>query len=64
MSEIGEYRRMGLRAFIFSGCPHLDEARSFGQRVLPHLATCSLPQVCGGVPTETPPTPLGVEERR
>ena len=64
MSEIEEYRRMGIRAFIFSGYPHLDEARSFGQRVLPNLATCSLPQVYGRVPTETPPTPLGVGERR
>ena len=63
MSEIEEYRRMGLRAFIFSGCPHPDEARSFGLRMLPNLATCSLPQVCGRGPTN-PPRPLGVRERR
>ncbi len=64
MSEIEEYRHMGIRAFILSGYPHLDEARSFGQRVLPDLRTCSLPEVYGRVPTETPKTPLGGGERR
>jgi alkanesulfonate monooxygenase len=64
MSEIEEYRRMGIRAFIFSGYPHLDEARSFGRRVLPDLKTCSLPEIYGRVPTETPKTPLGAGERR
>ena len=64
MSEIKEYQRMGIRAFIFSGYPHLDEARAFGARVLPQLRTCSLPQVYGRVPDTTPPTPLGTGERR
>ena len=64
MSEIEAYRKMGIRAFIFSGYPHLDEAQSFGRRVLPNVATCSLPHVYGRVPAETPPTPLGVGERR
>jgi alkanesulfonate monooxygenase len=63
MSEIEEYQRMGIRAFIFSGYPHLDEARSFGARVLPNLATCSLPEVYGRVPVEAPATPLAVGER-
>ncbi len=64
MSEIEAYRRMGIRAFIFSGYPHLDECRSFGQRVMPGLSTCSLPQAYGRVPSTTPPTPLGTGERR
>lgn len=63
LSEIEEYRKMGIRAFIFSGYPHLDECRSFGSRVLPQLKTCSLPQAYGRVPTETPATPLGAGER-
>ena len=64
LSEIESYQKMGIRAFIFSGYPHLDECESFGQRVLPHLKTCSLPEVYGRVPTATPGTPLGVGQRR
>jgi len=64
LSEIESYQKMGIRAFIFSGYPHLDECESFGQRVLPHLKTCSLPEVYGRVPTATPKTPLGVGQRR
>ena len=51
---------MGIRAFIFSGYPHLDECQHFGRLVMPHLSTCSLPQEYGRVPSETPATPLGV----
>ena len=64
MSEIEEYKRMGMRAFIFSGYPHMDECESFGTRVLPQLETCSLPHLQGRVPAETPPTPLGTGERK
>ncbi len=64
MSEIEAYQKMGIRAFIFSGYPHIDECISFGTRVLPQLKTCSLPEVYGRVPSETPQTPLGVGERR
>ncbi len=64
LSEIESYQKMGIRAFIFSGYPHLDECESFGTRVLPHLKTCSLPEVYGRVPAETPATPLGVGQRR
>jgi len=64
MSEIEQYRKMGIRAFIFSGYPHLDEARHFGTRVLPGLKTCSLPQEYGRVPAGVPATPLGTGERR
>ena len=64
LSRIEDYRRMGIRAFIFSGYPHLDECDHFGTRVLPHLKTCSLPHAHGRVPPTTPPTPLGCGERR
>ena len=63
LSKIEDYQKMGIRAFIFSGYPHLDEARHFGTRVLPHLETCSLPHAYGRVPETTPATPLGVGER-
>lgn len=64
MTEIEAYQKMGIRAFIFSGYPHLDEADHFGTKVLPHLKTCSLPHVYGRVPAETPATPLGNGVRR
>jgi len=63
LSEIADYQRMGIRAFIFSGYPHLDECRHFGEKVLPHLKTCSLPHEYGRVPAELPPTPLGAGVR-
>jgi len=64
MTEIEGYQKMGIRAFIFSGYPHLDEARHFGARIIPHLRTCSLPHAYGRVPAETPATPLGTGARR
>lgn len=35
--RIDEYRRAGVDTFILSGYPHLEEAYSFGERVLPLL---------------------------
>lgn len=64
LSEIHDYMKMGIRAFIFSGYPHLDECERFGTQVLPQLQTVSLAQAYGRVPTVTPATPLGVGVRR
>ncbi len=64
LSEIETYQKLGIRAFIFSGYPHIDECKHFGNLVLPHLKTCSLPHVYGRVPDSTPLTPLGAGERR
>jgi alkanesulfonate monooxygenase len=64
LSKIEEYKKMGMRAFIFSGYPHLDEADYFGKLVLPHLDTCSMPQAYGRVPEGTPATPLGEGVRK
>lgn len=64
LSELEKYQKMGIRAFILSGYPHIDECRHFGSRVLPQMTTCSLPQVYGRVPATPPLTPLGAGERR
>ena len=64
MSKIERYQKMGIRAFIFSGYPHLNECEIFGSKVLPHLKTCSLPEVYGRIPSQTPATPLGNGTRR
>lgn len=64
LSKIEAYQKMGIRAFIFSGYPHIDEAKHFGSRVMPELKTCSLPHAYGRVPSETPATPLGTGPRK
>jgi len=64
LSAIEEYKAMGIRAFIFSGYPHLEECEHFGRLVLPHMETCSLPQIHGRVPNRAPATPLGTGQRR
>ena len=64
LSEIEAYQKMGMRSFIFSGYPHLDECDYIGRLVLPELKTCSLPHEYGRVPAAVPETPLGVGDRR
>jgi len=64
LSEIESYQKMGIRSFIFSGYPHLDECDYVGKLILPELKTCSLPHEYGRVPTTTPATPLGNGPRR
>ncbi|UTW54756.1 LLM class flavin-dependent oxidoreductase [Kordiimonas sp. SCSIO 12610] len=59
LSELEEYQNMGIRAFILSGYPHIEECKLFGKYVMPDLKTCSLPDVYGKVPTMPPQTPLG-----
>ena len=64
LSEIEAYQKMGMRSFIFSGYPHLDECDYIGKLVLPHLDTCSLPEAYGRVPASPPATPLAIGARR
>ena len=64
LSKIEDYKKMGIRAFIFSGYPHIEEAEYFGKLVMPHLETCSLPHTYGRVPAATPLTPLAAGVRR
>ena len=63
LSEIEHYQKMGIRAFIFSGYPHLDECDYIGKLVLPQLKTCSLPHEYGRVPSKIPDTPFGAGKR-
>ena len=64
LSKIERYQKMGIRSFIFSGYPHQAECEIFGNKVLPQLKTCSLPEEYGRVPASTPATPLGIGERK
>ena len=64
LSELESYQKMGIRAFILSGYPHIEECKHFGTKVLPNMKTCSLPHAYGRVPSETPMTPLGAGVRK
>ena len=64
VAKLQRYHAMGIRAFIFSGYPHLKECELFARYVLPRLETLSLPQALGRVPDGMPSTPLGVGVRR
>ena len=64
LTEIENYKKMGIRSFIFSGYPHLQECEQFGSKVLPHLETCSFPHLQNRVPSGIPDTPLGNGERK
>ena len=63
LSELESYRKMGIRAFILSGYPHIDECVNFGSKIIGQLETCSLPHIYGRVPDTPPLTPLAAGER-
>lgn len=64
LRKIRRYQEMGIRSFIFSGYPHLDECRLFARYVLPQIKTFSLPVIQNRIPTYYPDTPLAGGERR
>ncbi len=61
--KLRRYHQMGIRAFILSGYPSLDECQRFGELVLPGLETLSLPQELGRIPESEPLTPLAAGPR-
>lgn len=63
LAKLNRYMDLGMRAFILSGYPHLDECDHFARYVLPRLPTCRLNDVQGRrVPD--PVTPLTTAERK
>jgi alkanesulfonate monooxygenase len=64
IAKIERYKAMGIRSFIFSGYPHLQECELFGKLVLPQLETISLPHEQGRIPKKSPPTPLAGGPRK
>ncbi len=52
VEKINRYLDMGLRSFIFSGYPLLEEAEWFARLVLPRLPTGSMPQLQGRRPVQ------------
>ena len=59
ISKIQAYMDLGIRAFIFSGYPHIEECDLFAKYVLPAIPSISLPEILKRRPQSTPNTPLG-----
>jgi alkanesulfonate monooxygenase len=63
LAKLNRYMDMGIRAFILSGYPHLDECDLFAKYVLPKLPACRLNEVQRRrIPN--PVTPLTTAPRR
>lgn len=56
--KLQRYIKLGLRSFILSGYPHLDECDLFARYVLPRLRTTRLSVAHGKVGSSLPVTPL------
>ncbi|MFN0201979.1 MAG: LLM class flavin-dependent oxidoreductase [Bacteroidia bacterium] len=58
IEKLNRYMDMGIRSFILSGYPLIEECELFGKLVLPHLNNVKLSVLQGRTPSETPETPL------
>ena len=58
IEKLHRYMDMGIRSFIFSGYPNIDECYRFADLVLPKLKTFSMPEEQGKVNENIPQTPL------
>lgn len=59
ITKMNRYMDMGVRAFVLSGYPLLEECQKFGELVLPKLDNLGkLSVIQGRTPKETPATPL------
>lgn len=58
VEKLNRYLDMGMRSFILSGYPHLQECDLFAKYVLPRLKTANLPALQGRVGSRLPTTPL------
>ena len=61
--KIQAYMDLGVRAFILSGYPHLEECDLFARYVLPEFHNISLPHALNRQPQNIPDTPLGNAQR-
>jgi alkanesulfonate monooxygenase len=58
LEKINRYMDMGIRSFILSGYPLIEECELFGKYVLPYLPNVKLSVEQGRTPAFTPATPL------
>jgi alkanesulfonate monooxygenase len=64
LERLDRYLDMGIRAFIFSGYPLIEECQYFAKLVLPHLPNVRLAELQERLPTVQPVTPLTIGELR
>lgn len=62
LAKLNRYIDLGMRAFILSGYPHVDECELFAKYVLPRMTTCRLNEVQGRL-VANPVTPLTTAPR-
>jgi alkanesulfonate monooxygenase len=62
LAKLNRYMDMGMRSFILSGYPHLDECDLFAKHVLPKLPSCRLNELQGRL-VPNPVTPLTTAPR-
>lgn len=62
LAKLNRYMDMGMRAFILSGYPHLEECDLFAKYVLPRLPSCRLNELQGRL-VKNPATPLTTAPR-
>lgn len=60
IEKLNRYMEMGIRSFILSGYPHIDECNRFAELVLPRLKTFSMPHEQGRIIKNGPQTPLAL----
>lgn len=58
IAKLNRYMDMGIRAFILSGFPLIEEAHYLSKLVLPHFKNTSLSKLQNRIPSSTPVTPL------
>lgn len=63
-AKLQSYMDLGMRAFVLSGYPHLEECDLFARHVLPRMTTCRLNELQGRLPEREPVTPLTTAPRK
>jgi len=58
VAKLNRYMDMGIRSFILSGYPLMEEARLVAEHILPQLSLAQLNVLQGRKPSSTPITPL------
>ena len=64
IKKLQSYMEMGIRSFILSGYPHIEEVDLFARYVLPHFNNISLPSARNRIPAALPDSPLGGAHRK
>jgi alkanesulfonate monooxygenase len=64
VAKLNRYIDMGIRSFVLSGYPHLDECGLVGKYILPRFRRGKLAELQGRIPNTPPTTPLAAGVRQ